>query len=69
MKDTFDSIYAAVVATAVNTFVLLYQLFRVESWQYDEPMNVFGRWLAVVGLLCGVGLLVHHGIVYMGRRK
>lgn len=69
MKDTFDSLYAVLVATAVNTFVLLHQLFRVESWLYDEPINVFARWLAVIGLLSGVGLLVHQGVVYMRRRK
>lgn len=69
MKDTFDSLYTVLVASAVNTFVLLHQLFRVESWLYDEPMNVFARWLAAIGMLCGVGLLVHHGIAYVRRRK
>ena len=69
MKDTFDSVYAALVVTAVNAFVLLYQLFRVERWDHDEPLNVFGRWIAVVGLLGGVGLLVYHGIGYIRRRK
>lgn len=69
MKDTFDSLYVALVVTAVNAFVLLYLLFRFESWEHDEPLNVFARWIAVVGLLGGVGLLVYHGIGYIRRRK
>ena len=69
MKDTFDSLYAALVVTAVHAFVLLYQLFRVESWAHGDPLNVFARWIAVVGLLGGMGLLVYHGIGYIRRRK
>lgn len=69
MKDTFDSLYVALVVTAVNAFSLLYQLFRVERWAYDEPLNVFARWIAVAGLLGGVVLLVNHGIGYIRRRK
>ena len=69
MKDTFDSLYAALVVTAVNAFSLMYQLFRVERWEHDEPLNVFARWIAVVGLLGGVILLVNHGIGHIRRRK